>query len=566
MISKRLINVVPKTKTLVVRNVFYQWCGLIMNITMILVITSFVQNIFIKTLDNVDYIILACVMVMSLIVRYICSKKAIMISDDISKQIKYRFRELIYNKLSLLNMNYQESIASSEVVQLAVEGVDQLEIYFGNYLPQFIYSLLAPLTLFVVLSFINFRAAIVLLLCVPLIPMTIVAVQKFAKKLLSKYWGEYTTLGDSFLENLQGLTTLKIYNADQVKHDQMNVQAERFRKITMKVLMMQLNSIALIDGLAYGGAALGVILALLGVNSGSLSLGGGLAIILLSADFYIPMRLLGSFFHIAMNGMAASDKLFSLLDLEVIETNVLTKMMEDSIDIENLSFSYDDNRLVLDDINLTFKKGEVSAVVGESGSGKSTLAAILMGSYNTYNGKILVDGEEGLSKMTYVGYNSYLFKDTIRNNLNIGKVYDDIQLWDALSKVNMKSFLEQEGGLDFELKEGASNISGGQRQRLALARALLLDSSVYVFDEATSNIDVESENEIMQIIKDLSKTKTIILITHRLANVTDAKIIYVLEDGKLVESGNHNELVKSDSVYQKLWSSQVSLEEYSYES
>lgn len=566
MISKRLINVVPETKTLVVRNVFYQWCGLIMNITMILVITSFVQNIFIKTLDNVDYIILACVMVMSLIVRYICSKKAIMISDDISKQIKYRFRELIYNKLSLLNMNYQESIASSEVVQLAVEGVDQLEIYFGNYLPQFIYSLLAPLTLFVVLSFINFRAAIVLLLCVPLIPMTIVAVQKFAKKLLSKYWGEYTTLGDSFLENLQGLTTLKIYNADQVKHDQMNVQAERFRKITMKVLMMQLNSIALMDGLAYGGAALGVILALLGVNSGSLSLGGGLAIILLSADFYIPMRLLGSFFHIAMNGMAASDKLFSLLDLEVIETNVLTKMMEDSIDIENLSFSYDDNRLVLDDINLTFKKGEVSAVVGESGSGKSTLAAILMGSYNTYNGKILVDGEEGLSKMTYVGYNSYLFKDTIRNNLNIGKVYDDIQLWDALSKVNMKSFLEQEGGLDFELKEGASNISGGQRQRLALARALLLDSSVYVFDEATSNIDVESENEIMQIIKDLSKTKTIILITHRLANVTDAKIIYVLEDGKLVESGNHNELVKSDSVYQKLWSSQVSLEEYSYES
>lgn len=566
MISKRLINVVPKTKTLVVRNVFYQWCGLIMNITMILVITSFVQNIFIKTLDNVDYIILACVMVMSLIVRYICFKKAIMISDDISKQVKYRFRELIYNKLSLLNMNYQENIASSEVVQLAVEGVDQLEIYFGNYLPQFIYSLLAPLTLFVVLSFINFRAAIVLLLCVPLIPMTIVAVQKFAKKLLSKYWGEYTTLGDSFLENLQGLTTLKIYNADQVKHDQMNVQAERFRKITMKVLMMQLNSIALMDGLAYGGAALGVILALLGVNSGSLSLGGGLAIILLSADFYIPMRLLGSFFHIAMNGMAASDKLFSLLDLEVIETNVLTKMMEDSIDIENLSFSYDDNRLVLDDINLTFKKGEVSAVVGESGSGKSTLAAILMGSYNTYNGKILVDGEEGLPKMTYVGYNSYLFKDTIRNNLNIGKVYDDIQLWDALSKVNMKSFLEQEGGLDFELKEGASNISGGQRQRLALARALLLDSSVYVFDEATSNIDVESENEIMQIIKDLSKTKTIILITHRLANVTDAKIIYVLEDGKLVESGNHNELVKSDSVYQKLWSSQVSLEEYSYES
>lgn len=566
MISKRLINVVPKTKTLVVRNVFYQWCGLIMNITMILVITSFVQNIFIKTLDNVDYIILACVMVMSLIVRYICSKKAIMISDDISKQIKYRFRELIYNKLSLLNMNYQESIASSEVVQLAVEGVDQLEIYFGNYLPQFIYSLLAPLTLFVVLSFINFRAAIVLLLCVPLIPMTIVAVQKFAKKLLSKYWGEYTTLGDSFLENLQGLTTLKIYNADQVKHDQMNVQAERFRKITMKVLMMQLNSIALMDGLAYGGAALGVILALLGVNSGSLSLGGGLAIILLSADFYIPMRLLGSFFHIAMNGMAASDKLFSLLDLEVIETNVVTKVLKDSIEIEGLSFSYDDNRLVLDDINLTFKKGEVSAVVGESGSGKSTLAAILMGSYNSYSGKILVDGKEGLSKMTYVGYNSYLFKDTVRSNLNIGNVYDDIQLWDALSKVNMKSFLEHEGGLDFELKEGASNISGGQRQRLALARALLLDSSVYVFDEATSNIDVESENEIMQIIKDLSKTKTIILITHRLANVTDAKIIYVLEDGKLVESGNHNELVKSDSVYQKLWSSQVSLEEYSYES
>jgi ABC-type transport system involved in cytochrome bd biosynthesis fused ATPase/permease subunit len=493
-----------------------------------------------------------------------------------SKQVKKTLREKIYLKLLALGLSYNQQIKTSEVVQVAVEGVEQLETYFAAYLPQFFYAMLAPLTLFICLCFVNVPSAIVLLICVPLIPVAIAAVQTWAKKLLSRYWDQYTALGDSFLENLQGLTTLKIYQADQFKNDEMNVEAEKFRKITMKVLTMQLNSITIMDLIAYGGAALGMIMAATQFRAGHVSMSGALLIILLAADFFIPMRQLGSFFHIAMNGMAASDKIFRLLDMpENRETEGKTLPNDFDISCSELGYAYDEDRQILSDVNLSFPKGSFTAIVGESGCGKSTTAAILMGRNRGYTGSVRL-GDVELSeaseqslmeRLCYVGHQSYLFKGSVRDNLLMGRPgAADIELWDSLEKVKLAAFLRGEQGLDTELTEQGGNLSGGQRQRLAMARALLHDCPVYIFDEATSNIDVESENEIMEQIHALAKRKTVILISHRLANVVDADNIYVMDKGCVVESGSHERLIEKNGLYTKLWQTQQDLENFGKES
>ena len=486
-----------------------------------------------------------------------------------SKAVKKTLREKIYQKLLRLGASYNEQVKTSEVVQVAVEGVDQLETYFGAYLPQFFYAMLAPLTLFVYLCFVSVPAAVVLLICVPLIPVAIAAVQTWAKKLLSKYWGQYTALGDTFLENLQGLTTLKIYQADGYKNDEMNAEAEKFRKITMKVLTMQLNSITIMDLIAYGGAALGVIMAVTQYEGNHVSLAGCLLIILLSADFFIPMRQLGSFFHIAMNGMAASDKIFRLLDLSEAEQKTKQVPEDCSVVCSSLCFSYEPDREILHGIDLAFSKGSFTSIVGESGCGKSTVAAILMGQSKGYEGSVTVGGTELkeiseaslMQSFTYISHQSYLFKGTVRGNLLMGKPdASEDELWDALDRVRLADFVRSEKGLDTPVAEKGSNLSGGQCQRLALARALLHDSPVYIFDEATSNIDVESENDIMAQIHQLAKTKTVILISHRLANVTESDNIYVMEHGAVTESGSHKALLQANGAYAALWNAQQSLE------
>ena len=434
--------------------------------------------------------------------------------------------------------------------------------------------MLAPLTLFAFLCFVNVPAAVVLLVCVPLIPIAIAAVQTWAKKLLAKYWGQYTALGDTFLENLQGLTTLKIYEADGFKNDEMNVEAEKFRRITMKVLTMQLNSITIMDLIAYGGAALGMIMAVTQYAGGRVSLAGCLLIILLSADFFIPMRQLGSFFHIAMNGMAASDKIFRLLDLPEGAEKTEPCPADCSIVCSGLRFAYAAEREILHGIDLAFPQGSFTALVGESGCGKSTVASILMGRSRAYGGSVTVGGVELgriaedslMEKLTYVSHQSYLFKGTVRENLLMGAPgADDDALWAVLERVNLADFLRSEDGLETQLLEKAANLSGGQCQRLALARALLHDSPVYIFDEATSNIDVESENDIMREIHKLAETKTVILISHRLVNVAGADRIYVLESGVVAESGSHEALLLNGGLYAKLWTAQQSLENYGKE-
>lgn len=572
MINKRLINTVKESKKYIILNVIFQWFTLLANIIMMFSLAEFMESVFLKNVTSDIFINTLIIVLITIIVRSGFTVLANRMSFQSSKIVKKKLRPMIYDKLLKIGLSYKEQIKTSEVVQVAVEGVEQLETYFGAYLPQFFYAVLAPITLFIVIGFINIVVASILLICVPLIPISIAVVQTWAKKLLSKYWGQYTSLGDTFLENLEGLTTLKIYQSDEFKNNEMNIEAEKFRKITMKVLIMQLNSIAIMDLVAYGGLALGMIVSVYFYLNNQIDLFGCVFIILLSVDFFIPMRQLGSFFHIAMNGMAASDKIFKIIDLK--ENNLSTNQFPTNnydIKLNQLSFGYEENNDVLSNINMDISKGKLIGIVGESGSGKSTLAAILTGRNKKYRGSVKV-GNVDLAKIsenslmeniTYIGNQSYLFKGTVRDNLCMAKNnVDDNELWEVLKQVNLSQYFQEQQGLDSELLEKASNLSGGQRQRLALARALLHNTPIYIFDEATSNIDVESENEIISQIYKLAKTKTIIIISHRLANVVNANCIYALDNGKVIESGNHEELLRKKGLYYRLWSKQKELETY----
>lgn len=602
MIKKNLINLLSHAKKYVVYNVLCQWIALLAQIAAIFTISGLLEKIIFGNVSlngelwteiGKSAIILLAVIV----IRYLCDRLAAKSSYAASVDVKRILREKIYNKLLKLGVSYRDKVSTSEVVQLSTEGVEQLETYFGKYLPQLFYSLLAPVTLFIILSFVDFKASLVLLICVPLIPVSIVAVQKFAKKLLNKYWGIYTSLGDSFLENLQGLTTLKIYEADEMKAKEMDEEASRFRKITMKVLTMQLNSTSVMDIVAYGGAAVGMVVVLKEFFAGNVNFAGTLTIVLLASEFFIPLRLLGSFFHIAMNGMAASDKIFNLLGLEEpqdgtkdfpclneekIEYNAkdsTENRMEDSaivtsgnaIEFENVEFSYEENRKILKGIYLSLPKGSFISLVGESGCGKSTIAGLLTGTLKGYQGKIAIGGvelseikeEEILKNITLIRHNSYLFKGTVEENLRMAKLdATEEELEAVLQKVNLLGFLREQQGLKTLLQEKGSNFSGGQCQRLALARGLLHDSPIYIFDEATSNIDAESEEMIMEVIHEMAKEKTVLLISHRLSNVIDSDCIYFLKDGRIAESGTHKELLMKEGAYANLYENQRKLEAF----
>lgn len=580
MIDKRLIGMMGDSKWYIAKNVALQWLALAANVAMIFAVSRYLGALYDQltigdTMAGAPNLPLTLGIVAAvLLVRAACTRGAAAASYNASRTVKKTLRSAIYEKLLRLGGSYTQAVPTAEVLQLAGEGVEQLETYFGAYLPQFFYAMLAPVTLFVVLAPVSVKAAVILMICVPLIPVSIVAVQKFAKRLLGKYWGQYAALGDSFLENLQGLTTLKIYQADEARHQAMNREAEHFRKVTMKVLTMQLNSIIVMDIIAYGGAALGIGIAARELAVGHVSLSGALCILLLSADFFLPMRALGSYFHVAMNGMAASDKIFKLLDLPEATGKTAEPDADCAIHCRDLHFGYAAEKETLHGLNLDFSRGSFTALVGESGCGKSTIAAVLTGRAAGYTGSVTLGGQELsavkesalLRNVTLVSLGSHLFKGTVAENLRMAApMADDNALWAVLKQVRLADFLRSENGLDTQLNEGGSNLSGGQRQRLALARALLHDSPVYIFDEATSNIDVESENDIMAQIQALAGKKTVILISHRLANVTAADNIYVLDHGSLAEQGTHEALLAAGGTYARLWTQQQELENYGKE-
>jgi len=574
MIKIRLIKLLSNAKKYVWLQVFFQWISLIAQVILVYCLTSLIFGAFNNQLPSlpVSFSIIGACVVIRFIMECLNSRTSYRASVDVKRILRTR----IYEKLLRLGTSYRENVHTAEVVQLASEGVEQLEVYFGKYLSQFFYSLICPLTLFAVLSFVNMKASVVLLVCVPLIPLSIVAVMKIAKRLLKNYWGLYAELGDSFLENLQGLTTLKIYQADKKKSEEMDVEAEHFRRVTMKVLTMQLNSTSVMDIMAYGGAAVGMIVTLLQLKSGAVNLQGALMIILLAADFFIPLRILGSFFHVAMNGMAASDKIFALLDLPEVEqkTEEMPAALKE-ISFENVSFSYSRDRQILENINISCARG-ITSFVGVSGSGKSTIAGLLMARNKNYNGSIKLCGDSSIElseiseaslmkNAVLVNNDSYLFKGTVRDNLMVAKPdASEKEMESVLEKTNLLSFVKDMGGLNYKLDEGGMNLSGGQRQRLSLARALLLNPKIFIFDEATSSIDVESESQIMNVIHELAKEKIIILISHRLANVIGSNCIYFLKDGKISESGSHDQLMKKNGYYAELYNQQTKLEQIAY--
>ena len=569
MMDKRLLALVPEALRHVLATVVWQWVGLLGNAAVVWVIARALAALAVGgTVPASALAILSSGIVARAISARLASRESFIASQGVKKTLRRR----IYEKLLALGPDYVEAVPTAEVVQLSVEGCEQLETYFGQYLPQLFYAVLAPVTLFFMVAPVCLPAAVVLLLCVPLIPVTIVAVQKVAKRILGDYWDQYAELGDSFLENLQGLTTLKIYQVDAARHEAMNAEAERFRVVTMKVLSMQLNSIIVMDIVALGGAVAGMAVALAFAAAGAVDLFGCLFIILISADFFLPMRQLGSYFHVAMNGIAASEKIFRLLGLPDPAPRPLLPERGDHFLMGRVSFSYKEGRRVLDKVDIDVPAVGLTAIVGESGSGKSTVAALLSGRYDGYEGNVFLGGKQvrdidraALARyVTVVGLQAHLFAGTVADNLRMAAPdATDEQLWQALELARLADFLREQDGLATRLAENAANLSGGQRQRLSLARAILHNSPVYIFDEATSNVDVESEQDIMDAICGLARYKAVVVISHRLVNAVPARRIYVLDHGVLAGSGTHEELLAGCAVYGALWNAQTELERLS---
>ena len=575
MIKTRLVGLLSHAKKYIVYTILWQWLALLSQVIAVFSIAGLLEKVIYGSVTSESVKRTVLMLILVVVIRFFCERMGARSSYLACVDVKRILREKIYEKMLKLGASYREQVSSSEVVQVSTEGVEQLETYFGKYLPQLFYSLIAPVTLFVILCRVSLKASVVLLICVPLIPISIVVVQKIARKLLNKYWSIYTGLGDSFLENLQGLTTLKIYQADQQKADEMDAESQRFRQITMKVLTMQLNSTSVMDIVAYGGAAVGMAVAVTEFLHGNLSLSGTLCIVLLASEFFLPLRLLGSFFHIAMNGMAASDKIFRILDLPEPKAGEKT-LPEGGLDISfrDVHFSYEKDREILGGIDLQVPAGNFVSLVGESGCGKSTIAGILSGKNREFSGDIRIGGvalgdvreDDLMEHVVLVRHNSYLFKGTVRENLQMAKPdATDQEMREVLKKVNLLGFLDTQNGLDTVLLEKAGNLSGGQCQRLVIARALLKNAPVYIMDEATSNIDVESEELIMDVIHEMAKTKTVLLISHRLANVVQSDQICFLKDGQIKERGKHEELMALDGDYRHLYESQRALENYGKE-
>ena len=507
--------------------------------------------------------------VICIIVRYTASRLVGDLKDTLGRKAKKDLRERVYNKIVKLGVRSTDGMSMAGLTQVSMEGVEQLDLYYSSYIPQFFYAMLAPFILFGITVWIEWRVAVVLLCCVPLIPVSIIAVSKYAKKIFAKYWGKYTSMGDSFLDSVQGLKELKIFKADEAQHTKMNETSEDFRKITMKVLVMQLASTTIMDLVAYGGAGIGIAMAILSVVKWELAPIAALFLILVAVDFFLPLRAFGSAFHVAMNGASAGKKILSLLEQPDPVWGEET-VTDTEIKVENVTFSYDGKRDVLKNVSMTFPKTGMTAIVGESGCGKSTVVNMLFGAFRPKGGAVTVGGKEleSLSRESYyshlavVSYNTYIFNETVRANFMLAnKAVTDEEIYGALEKVNLADFIRENGGLDKVITEDAANISGGQKQRLALAVNLVAHKDIYVFDEATSNIDIESEAIIMANIKALSREKAVIVISHRLANVTPADLIYYMESGELKESGTHSELMERNSGYAKLYTTQKNLEE-----
>ena len=568
MIDKELFKLIGGNKKYIFIAVLLQAIGLIANVA-ITGSVCYAVYLLTENAEAVKFVYPLIGAAAGIIIRYICSRATGDIKDKLGRSVKKDLRERVYNKIVKLGVKTTDGMSMAGLTQVSVEGVEQLDLYYSSYLPQFFFAMIAPVILFLICVWIDWRTALVLIACVPLIPVSIVAVSKYAKKIFAKYWGKYTSMGDKFLDSVQGLKELKIFQADAAQHVKINESAEEFRVITMKVLVMQLASTTIMDLVAYGGAGVGIALAICGTAFWGLNPIAALFLCLVAVEFFLPLRAFGSAFHVAMNGASAGKKIISLLnapDPEWGTENVDGK----EIKLENVTFSYDGKRDVLKNVNMTFPEKGMTAIVGESGCGKSTVVNMLVGAFRPQKGEVTVGGkqleklsrENWYSHLSAVSYNTYIFNESVRDNFRMAKEnVSDEEIFAALEKVNLKEFIEENGGLDKVITEDANNISGGQKQRLALAIALVSDKDIYVFDEATSNIDIDSEAIIMKNIKAISESRSVIVISHRLANVVPADNIYYMEEGEIKESGSHEKLMSARQGYARLFAAQKTLEQ-----
>lgn len=571
MIDKKLLRLLGNKKNYIIYTVLAMLAGLAANLCITASICRMI-SVALKTdfLNNDFSVFLPSFMtaLAGIIVRYISSRITGDLKDTIGRSAKKELRCKIYNKILLLGVRTTDDMSMAGLTQAAIEGVEQLDLYYSSYIPQFFYAMIAPVILFLVTVWIDWHVALVLLCCVPLIPVSIVAVSRYAKKIFGKYWGQYTSMGDSFLDSVQGLKELKIFQADAAQHKKMNETSEEFRQITMKVLVMQLASTTIMDLVAYGGAAIGISMSVFSAANNDISAIQALFLILVAVDFFLPLRAFGSAFHVAMNGVSAGNKIMSILDEEPYAwgSNIVDGT---ELRLENATFTYDNERSLLKDVSMVFPEKKMVAIAGLSGCGKSTVANMLCGAIHPQGGLVTIaeksikelSREHYYSKLALVSCNTYVFNASIRDNFKMAdNTVTDEQIYKSLKKVRLDAFILNNGGLDKVISEDASNLSGGQKQRLVLAINLAADKEIYIFDEATSNIDIESESIIMDNICELSKNKSVILISHRLANIVRADIIYYMEAGIVKESGSHSELMANNSSYAKLYLMQKELE------
>ncbi|MDR0446722.1 MAG: ABC transporter ATP-binding protein/permease [Oscillospiraceae bacterium] len=573
MIAKRLLRFAEGARRHIAVSVAAQWLGLLAGIAATIAISRLIGQIAAGDASLASLVLTLAAGGAAALLRAVCTTAASRAAFRASSGVKRMFRERVYQKLLELGGAYTETLSTADALQTATEGVDQLEVYFAKYIPQFFYSMIAPVTLFIVIAPLDLRAGLALLVCAPLIPALLLMIGKMAGGMARRQLGSYISLGDRFLENIQGMTALKVYSADGARQKDMAREAEGFRQSTMRVLRMQLASIIVMDIVAFGGAALGVILAALAVRGGA-PLSHGLIIALLSAEFFIPLRQLGSLFHVSMNGVAASERMFRLLDTQLPPDGEKTVPMGGiRIIFNDMSFTYPGaERPALDGVTLELPAVGLVSLVGASGSGKSTVAAVLSGARRGYIGSVSAGGVElrDISRVclqgsvTLVPHDGYVFKGTLAENLRLARPdATDGELISALERVRLWDFFAAMDGLLAEISERGANLSGGQRQRLCLARALLRDVDIYIFDEATSNIDPESEAAIMDAVRGLSASKTVLLITHRLANATASDMIYLLDNGRVTESGTHDALLALGGLYARLYGEQRELERVS---
>lgn len=568
MIDKDLFRLIGGNKKYIFVAVALQVVGLIANVAITACI-CWAISLAIASAEPDAFVYPSVCVLVCVLVRYVMSRLTGDVKDKLGRKVKKDLRQRTYNKIVKLGVRSTDGMSMAGLTQVSMEGVEQLDLYYSSYLPQFFYAMLAPIILFCISVWIDWRVALVLLACIPLIPISIVAVSKYAKKIFAKYWGKYTSMGDKFLDSVQGLRELKIFRADEAQHKKINESAEEFRKITMKVLVMQLASTTIMDLVAYGGASIGIALAVCGAAFWGLNPIAALFLCLVAVEFFLPLRAFGSAFHVAMNGASAGKKILSLLNTPDPVWGSQS-VQDTNIKLESVTFSYDGSRDVLKNVTMNFPDKGMTAIVGESGCGKSTVVNMLVGSFRPQSGSVTVGGIplESLSRESYyshvavVSYNTYVFNQSVRQNfLLANSLATDEQMYNALGMVNLDDFIRYNGGLDKVISEDANNISGGQKQRLALAINLVANKDVYVFDEATSNIDVESEAIIMHNVKQLSQSKSVIVISHRLANIVNADKIYYMENGEVKECGTHEQLVDDKQGYERLFSTQKQLEE-----